>query len=261
MQGGLQRLEPIGELRRTVCLRGCLARSSSFAVPEDVERLLAVAPEAFVEERKKLARTLREDGRREEAALVAALKKPSPVVLAVNRAARDRPQAARDATRAAERLGRAQVSGKPGQFQGLLAELEAASALLSDVALANLSKGKPASDAIRRRVAQHIRGALAREDARDLLLRGALTDELEAPGFDAFSGLPLPKRAAKAPSRNVDVERKRRKNEKELRKRIGDLRRAHTEVERRVAEATDERDELADAIERLEGELRETVDD
>ena len=66
-------------------------------LPTDVERLLAVTPEEFVEERARIARNLRDEGRAERPARSLSTKKPPLVVLAVNRAARDRPQAARDA--------------------------------------------------------------------------------------------------------------------------------------------------------------------
>ena len=53
----------------------------------DAERLLAVKPEEFVEERARIARRLRDEGRAEDARAVAGTKKPPLVVLAVNRAA------------------------------------------------------------------------------------------------------------------------------------------------------------------------------
>ena len=61
------------------------------------ERLLAAPPDRFVAERKQLAKQLRDNGRADEAKAVEALRKPSAVVLAVNRSARDRPKAAQDA--------------------------------------------------------------------------------------------------------------------------------------------------------------------
>ena len=69
-------------------------------LPTDAERLLAVSPEEFVEERNLLVRKLRDAGRAEDARAVAETRKPPLVVLAVNRAARDRPQAAQDAASA-----------------------------------------------------------------------------------------------------------------------------------------------------------------
>jgi hypothetical protein len=82
-------------------------------IPGEAEKLLAVAPEEFVDARKELVTALRSEGRREDAQAVASIKKPSQVVLAVNCAARDRPQAAKDAAKAADRLARTQLAGKP----------------------------------------------------------------------------------------------------------------------------------------------------
>ena len=226
-------------------------------VPKDIEKLLAVAPEDFVEERKRLARKLRDEGRGDDARAVAATAKPSVVVLAVNRAARDRPQAAKDAARAAERLSRAQLSGKPDEYRELLGEMEQASALLAEVAVANLSQGKTATEAMRRRVADHIRGVLANETLRRLLVRGALRDEADAPGFEAFAGLPRPKqsrqRATAKPPR--DKERQRRALEK-LEDEIAAARKALDDAERRVRDVTQERDGLAKKLEALEAKRR-----
>src|SRR6187455_2699899 len=134
---------------------------SSDVIPPEAKKLLAVAPGEFVDARKELVTTLRSEGRREEAQAVSKLKKPSQVVLAVNRAARDRPQAAKDAAKAAERLARTQLAGKPDAYRALVAEMEQASGLLSEVALANVSKSGKPSDAVRRRILDHIRGALS----------------------------------------------------------------------------------------------------
>ncbi len=224
---------------------------------KDVEKLLAVAPDEFVEERKRLARKLRDEGRTDDARGVAGTAKPPAVVLAVNRAARDRPQAAKDAARAAELLGRVQLAGKPDEYRRLIGEMEQASALLAEVAVANLSRGKTATEAMRRRVADHIRGALANEALRRLLVRGALRDEAEAPGFDAFAGLPRPKqsrqRATAKPPR--DEVRQRRERER-LDAEIAATGEALDDAERRAREATRERDRLAKKLEALEARRR-----
>jgi hypothetical protein len=218
-------------------------------LPKDAEKLLAVAPEDFVEERKLLARKLRDEGRDDDARAVAETTKPPVVVLAVNRAARDRPQAAKDAVRAAERLGRAQLSGKSDEYRKLLSEMEQASGLLADVAVANLSRGKTASEAMRRRVADHLRGALSNEEVRQRLVRGAVRVEAEAPGFDAFAGLPMPKRSPPKPSQDRDRQREARAR---LEDEIAEAREAVDGAEKRVREATRERDRLAKKLETLE---------
>ena len=173
--------------------------------PGDAERLLAVAPDRFVAERKELAKRLREEGRADDAAAVEALRKPSAVVLAVNRSARDRPKAAESAVAAAEAVRDAQVAGDADGFRAAVRELDGALDLLAAVAVAQLSPpGKSASEAMRRRVRDLLRAAIADDDARALLSRGALTEELDSPGFSPFAGAafapPKQSRGKKAPS-------------------------------------------------------------
>jgi hypothetical protein len=222
-------------------------------LPREAARLLAVSPGLFVSERASLARELRDDGRPDEARAVKSMRKPSPVVLAVNRAARDRPQAAKDAAAAAERLGRVQLGGKPDEYRTLVRDMEAASDLLSEVAVAHLPK---ATEAMRRRVADHVRGALSGKDTRKLLARGALTEEVESRGFDAYAGLPTPKkRPSTSPEEKRDAARARRAREAELRKDISAVRAELRDAERRVRDANKERDALTRRIEELEEKL------
>jgi hypothetical protein len=78
--------------------------------PEEVAELLSVAPGNFVDERLRVARALRDAGRR-DAEKVAALRKPTAVVLAVNRAARERPDFTGEAVAAAGRVRKTQPGG------------------------------------------------------------------------------------------------------------------------------------------------------
>ena len=221
--------------------------------PHDAEKLLAVSPDKFVAERKRLAGELRAEGRDEDARAVAETKKPPSVVLAVNRAARDRPQAAKDAAGAARRIGSAQLSGEQEEYRAALKEMEQASMLLTDVALANLSRDRTASAAMRRRVVDLVRGALASEDTRQRLVRGALTDEVETAGFEAFAGLPMPassrRQTRRKSVRDSDEDRRARD---ELRKEMTGTKRSLDDAERRVREATLERDKLATHLASLE---------
>jgi hypothetical protein len=135
-------------------------------VPEllsEAERLYAIAPERFVDERKALAKKLREEGRNADATTVEALRKPTAVVFAVNRAARDRPKPARAAADAAQRVKATQLGGDQDEFQHALRELDDALGLLADVALAQLSPPgkKGANDSMRRRVRVLLRSAAA----------------------------------------------------------------------------------------------------
>jgi hypothetical protein len=225
-------------------------------MPAEAEKLLAVAPEDFVDARKELVRALRSEGRREDAQAVSAIKKPSQVVLAVNRAARDRPQAAKDAAKAADRLARTQLAGKPDEYWALTKDMEQAAALLSEVAIATVSRSGRPTDAVRRRIADHIRGALSSEETRAQLVRGVLVDEIEPAGFDAFAGVAIPKRpsGSAAAAAKRDAEREERAREKERRRAASALRKQLAEAEQRVRETTKERDELAARLEELEAD-------
>jgi hypothetical protein len=166
-----------------------------------------VEPERFVAERKALAKKLRDEGRADDADAVAALKKPSSVVFAVNRAARDRPKAAQAAASAAVRLRKAQVGGDGDAFQGAAAELDDSLDLLAEVALAHA--GSKPTDATRRRLRDLLRSAVADDDAREALVRGALTEELEATGFSAYAGMSVAPRKRPA-TKHQDDEKQRR---------------------------------------------------
>ena len=203
----------------------------------EAERLLAVAPEEFVSERKALARRLREEGRSEEAAAVERMRKPSRVVYAVNRAARDRSKAARAAADAAERVKELQLGGDADAFREALRALDDALDLLADVAVAHVATpGRAAGEPMRQRVRNLLRSAVADDDAREALARGALTEELEAPGFSPFVGMPAraPSRRAKRPGPTRAEQR-----EEERKARARALRDELERVERALAAATE----------------------
>jgi len=235
-------------------------------LPEEGEKLLAVAPDEFVAERDRLARELRDDGRPDEAAAIAGLRKPSVVVLAVNRASRDRPQAARDAAKAALRVKETQVGNQPDAFRQALADLESALELLAEVAVAHVApRGKPPTDAMRRRVRDLLRSAVADDDSREALARGVLAEELETAGFSPFSGMrPATSEArgkpASRPPRAEREDAKRREREQALRAQLADAEKRLREAEKGLRDAERERKaaerELAAIETKLAGEVR-----
>lgn len=211
------------------------------SVPElspEAQGLLSVAPDEFVAERRRVARELRAAGRPEDARTVESLRKPPNVVLAVNRAARGSPRAARDAAEAAVQLRRAQVAGDHDAYRKAASELDASLARLADVALAHLpGRGGNPSDAMRKRVSDLLRAAVADESGRGALVAGSLTDELEPPGFEVFAGLAPPsRRTARPTAASRRAEEKRRDRERALRAELERaeqaLREAGKEVER-----------------------------
>lgn len=235
-------------------------------LPQEAERLLAAAPEEFVAERTRVARELRDGGRTEEAAEVAALRKPPAVVLAVNRAARDRPQVARDAAAAAETVLRTQLSGDPEAYRSATKELERALDLLADVALAHAApRGKEASDPTARRVRDLLRAAVSDDEGRSALARGVLTEERQASGFGAFAGaMPAraPRRSAGRDAKPEAAQRRqereeRRAREQELRAELARARDALREAERSLKRASGERDRAEKQVAALREKLEQ----
>ena len=231
------------------------------SLPPEGEKLLAVAPGEFVAERDRLVRKLRSEDRPEDAAAVAALRKPSVVVFAVNRAARDRPKAARAANAAALAVKKTQVGSKPEAFKRATDDLEQALDMLAEVALAHVAPpGKSASDTMRRRVRDLLRSAVSDEDAREALARGALTEELETVGFSSYAGMaPGPSRERKKSAGTSGAEQqeeKRRAREQELRAELAEAEERLRETERAMRDA----ERKSEAAERDVASIRAKLD-
>lgn len=230
-------------------------------VPAEAEKLLSVAPSEFVSERGRLVRELRKARRTEEAAIVASLRRPPPVVLAVNRATRARPKAARAAAEAALRVKKTQLGGDPDAYRRALAELEDSLGLLAEVALAHVSpQGKEPSEAMRRRVRDLLRNAVAEDEARDALARGVLEREVETSGFSPFAGVAPAPRARKqaAPSTREREERtaeRQREREQELRAELAVAEKRLQEAERSLRDAERERVKVEREVDAIRAQL------
>jgi hypothetical protein len=232
----------------------------SDALPAEAEKLLAVAPDDFVAERQRLARKLREAGRSDDAATVARLRKPPPVVLAVNRAARARPKAAQRAAEAAVRVKKAQVGGNPEAFKSALGDLEESLELLAEVAVTHVGRGgQGTSDSMRRRVRDLLRNAVADDEARDALARGVLSAETETTGFASFAGMALPplprKRGEASQSRTGAQEKKRREREQTLRDELKRAEQHLEKAERSVQDAERKRTEAERVVASIRAKL------
>ena len=228
-------------------------------LPAEARQILGAAPEEFVAARDRIVKELRDAGRRADAEAVSAVRKPPAVVLAVNRAARDRPQAARDAARAAEKLAKTQLSGDAGEYRKSLADLERALGLLAEVAVAQLSRKKPASEAMRRRVADLLRATAADAGAREALEQGVLQEESDASGFTAFAGMapPAERRRPSKGRAKKDDRREQAKRERELRlqEELAQAEESLEAAERSLRAAERERDKAARKVASLSERL------
>jgi hypothetical protein len=223
-------------------------------LPPESAKLLAVSPDEFVEERKRLVKQLRDEGKSDEAGAVAALRKPSAVVLAVNRAARDRPKAAEAAVKAAEKVEKAQAGGDLDGFRTAMGALDEALDMLGEVAVARVSpSGKQATDTMRRRVHDLLRRAVATKETRAALGRGTLLEEQEAAGFGALpavSGKPR-KRERATSAKDARAEReaaKRQERERTLRAELAEAEAALEGAEKTVRAAEREREKAERAV-------------
>ncbi len=232
------------------------------SLPPESEKLLAVSSDEFVEERKQLVKQLRDEGRSEEAAAVAELRKPSAVVLAVNRAARDRPKPAEAAAKAAEKVEKAQGRGDLDAFRAAMGELDDALDLLGEVAVAHVNPSGKATDAMRRRVHDLLRRAVATKETRAALQRGVLLEEQEAAGFAAIPGLSgkpktkTPERTTSAKGARAEREaEKRLERERALRAELADAQEALDAAAKAVREAERERAKAERAVASVQTKL------
>jgi hypothetical protein len=161
---------------------------ASARAPED---LYGLPLEEFTPARDALAKELRAAGRKDEAAEVKSLRKPSLAAWALNRAARDHPDAIARLRAAGSDLRAAQteaMSGDAGRLRpagrAVAEEIDRVSGLAADALRA---AGRPATPAQQEKLAATLRTAAVDDDAGDVLTRGVLVDDLEATGFDLLA--------------------------------------------------------------------------
>jgi hypothetical protein len=166
------------------------------ALEDELDRLYELPLDEFVRERNALSSRLRKDGDRDAAEQVKALQKPSVVAWAVNRLARTDEVPLRALLNAADELRAAQRKALGGSGADVLrpairAERDAVSRLTRAAERELERAGHRPSPATLDRIASTLRAAAADVQARELLRRGRLTQEIEAGGFDALAGMPL----------------------------------------------------------------------
>ena len=177
--------------------------------PDDaVDRLYGLPREEFIGERDALAKELRADGRRDEAAAVKALGKPTVAAWAANQAVRSQKKPARDLWKAGDQLSAAHDAVLAGKGSGAklreATERErAAVERLVDAARGLLSaSGGDLSEATIERVRETLHAGAIDPDAREEVAGGRTARErtpqgLFGGGADVFA-VEAPKRAAKA---------------------------------------------------------------
>jgi hypothetical protein len=160
----------------------------------DLDALHAVPPGEFTAARNRLAARLRQAGQRADADAVARLRKPSAALWAVNQLARSDAAGVRRLTEAVDALRRAQLRDPRAAGAALRAQREALQWLVDRAHAVLDGAGLSASPALLRRVGDTLMGAATDRAQASALRRGILTEELPAPGFEAFGGARVPAR-------------------------------------------------------------------
>ncbi len=234
------------------------------SVDEALDELTAVSPRDFAKARAALVARLKQEGAQDAAKTVAAMRRPTLALWAVNRLAFD----ARDTIDAlikttqqmkAAQLGRsgsaAELAAATARQRALLAEL---SRRAEDLLRAAGGRGSPA---LLRQIATTLIAGASDDDTRELLRKGRLDRELEPLGFDVFGGAMPAMRSDRvethapsspAPSRPVATVEPDRRQHREA-ERAERRAQAEQEAKRRRAEALAE-------VERLRGELDQAID-
>ena len=176
----------------------------------DIDDLYGAPLDRFVPQRAEMTKALRKEGRREEAAEVAALRKPSVAAWAVNQLIRTQARSVKDLFDAGDALRRAheQAASGRGDAQALrkaTQEERAAVDTLIEAARGLLtSDGHELSPSVIDRVAETLRAAALDPDARAQVGDGRLERELRHVGLgflgDTGPAAPAPAPKGKAPA-------------------------------------------------------------
>ena len=206
-----------------------------------VDDLYGLPLNEFIAARDALAKELRAAGRKDEAAEVKQVRKPSVAAWALNQAARGHPDEVAGLLEAAEALAEAQRSALEGDAGGLR---EAGRSLNEEVRrVTDRAAGfldKP-SAVQQERMAATLRAAAGDPAGADLLRRGVLVDDLEPAGFGlealtGATGTAPPRRRAPAPKK-TEAGEALEEARRALRRADADAEAAETRAKRRAERA------------------------
>jgi hypothetical protein len=203
------------------------------AIAEELSDLYAAPLADFTKARNELASKLLEQGRKDEAAQVKALKKPSISAWATNQLARKKPDQVGLLVETQQRL----QEGIDAQTMrdASSARRKVVAALLASARDVLTDADHPASSTTLAKVEQTLLSATSDREL-EMLQQGRLTGDLVSPGFDAIEGFEM--LASEPP-----------KSDQRARKRAEELAQVATAAEREAAEARAEAERLLDAAE------------
>jgi hypothetical protein len=175
---------------------------SADPVTEEVVRLYALPPDEFVAARNAAVKACKQEGRKDDAAAIAALRKPSVIESALNRTAHRDPDTTAAWAAAAQSADDAQSAtiggAEAGGLRAAVAELRAATAAMVDAAVVTIGDESKRDD-----IATLLRGvpvAAAHQVVNGVLGSAARSED------DLFAGAPNPP-ARPRPAKRATKER------------------------------------------------------
>ena len=226
--------------------------------PAILEELYAAPPSAFTRERNARVAALKKAGRHEVAEAVRRLRRPNATLWATNQLGRLDARRLAAFVEAVDQLRRTQLRDPRAAGEALRRQRAELDALLETARRHLADNGLTAGPEALRRVSSTLQGAAVDRELADDLRHGRLTEELSAPGFEAFAGarpgrlrvVRGGKADAPTPSgRRDDTERATRDTERTARAeraaREAEQRRRREEADREQAREAEERERAA----------------
>ena len=215
----------------------------------DVDELYRAPFADFIPRRDALAKSLRKDGRRDEADEVKRLKKPALSAWALN-------QLPRDAVDGLLAAGAAMRQARRGDTlrDATHDEREVVEDLASQATALLRQAGHPVTDKTTGEIRDTLHAAALDEEARELLAAGRVVTPRQAVGLfgGAVEPAPRPKKKKEEPSQKDDGDAKRRREEEKARRAaLRDAEGAVKERERELAAAQKALDQARAAVEKL----------
>jgi hypothetical protein len=221
----------------------------------ELDQLYALDPGEFVAERDRLARELRDGGRREEAEQVKSLRKPTVSAATINQLSRHERREIDLLLDAGHRLREAQRRSLAGEDPGSLEEARKiereALGKLRRAAQGILAESGRESSTTLDRVMSTLQSAAVSDEGRELLALGRLSGDLEAAGFDLLAPL-----ASGAPRRRKRPAPKKPPKPRPDRKRVDQARAQLREAQQKLRTAEREAEKARREVERAEKQLR-----
>jgi hypothetical protein len=207
------------------------------------DQLYGLPGAEFIAARDAYARSLVKEKKRDDAAAVRALRRPTRSAELLNHLARSEPKTIATLTGAGDALRTALESGQRDGVERARRDVSAAVDQLLEAA----RKEQP-SDLALAEVATSLQAAAADTDAADRLREGCLERPLDPPGFEALAGLTLQpaEREPREPPKPSAAERAAQKERARLERRVETTREelrlaedAHRAAEAALAELDD----------------------